>query len=203
MSQGSNFDEELGGLESFEPVSLSPTDATTTNGVLGLGANGTSSLGFDLQRLHDLYSITPLNTTGAAGSCSSGPWYTGSSSIGQINWPNTTPNITVTPNTSPWVVNDSAINWRNPSVNTTITQSGTIELQGEKADIKINGVSLTEQLKAIQDRLNILVPNTKLESDWEELRELGNQYRQLEQKIKDQVDVWERLKSMPKPDFKV
>lgn len=79
------------------------------------------------------------------------------------------------------------------------SNSASIKLTGEDADIDINGVSLMETLRGIQQRLNLLQPNMALESEWEELRALGDQYRQLEQQIKDKMATWDRLQAMPPP----
>jgi hypothetical protein len=72
-----------------------------------------------------------------------------------------------------------------------------IKLDGEGADIEVNGWSLMDAIQKIEERLNILHPNEKLEAEWEELRALGEQYRKLEQHIKDKQATWERLKAMP------
>jgi hypothetical protein len=74
-----------------------------------------------------------------------------------------------------------------------------IKLDGEGADIEVNGLSLIDAIKRIEERLNILTPNKTLELEWEELRELGNRYRELEQQIKDKQATWDRLKAMPPP----
>ena len=74
-----------------------------------------------------------------------------------------------------------------------------IKLDGEGADIEVNGWSLIDAIKKIEERLNILHPNENLESEWEELRTLGEQYRKLEQHIKDKQATWEKLKAMPPP----
>ena len=79
----------------------------------------------------------------------------------------------------------------------TTLMAATLELQGEGADIRINGVSLTDVLKNIEQRLNILRPNTELEAEWDQLQELGNRYRQLEAELKEKSRVWEKLKAMP------
>lgn len=70
-----------------------------------------------------------------------------------------------------------------------------LKLDGEGADIEVNGVSLIGMLDKIQERLNILTPDPKLEAEWEELRALGEQYRRLEQHIKDKQATWNRLKA--------
>jgi hypothetical protein len=76
--------------------------------------------------------------------------------------------------------------------------SGKINLSGDEADIVINGISLMEIL---QDRLNIMIPNPELEKEWAELKRLGDRYRQLEKKLKEQGDMWAKLKAMPPPDL--
>ena len=84
------------------------------------------------------------------------------------------------------------------------TQSNTapkINLDGEGADIVINGESLIDMLCRIKERLNILTPNPTLETEWAELQELGDQYRKLEQQILAKQATWDRLKAMPKLDI--
>jgi flagellar motility protein MotE (MotC chaperone) len=51
----------------------------------------------------------------------------------------------------------------------------------------------------LEERLNILVPNFELEKEWNELKELGDKYRALEAKFKEQSKMWEKLKEMPPP----
>jgi hypothetical protein len=75
-----------------------------------------------------------------------------------------------------------------------VNQTGTIELRGKNADIRVNGESLMETLRVIQDRLNMLRPNTELESEWDQLRELGEQYRKLEAEFKEKSKMWNTLK---------
>lgn len=79
--------------------------------------------------------------------------------------------------------------------------SAKIQLDGPDADIEINGESLIDMLRNIEQRLNILKPNPDLESEWAELRALGDQYRKLEQHIKDKQATWDKLKAMPPPDI--
>ena len=75
-----------------------------------------------------------------------------------------------------------------------MNQSGKIKLTGEGADVEINGLSLKKVLEDIEDRLAILRPADDLEKDWDELRRLGNEYRQLEQEIREKMAVWDTLK---------
>jgi hypothetical protein len=91
--------------------------------------------------------------------------------------------------TSPWIATGANIN---PAM--AVSQGGTIEVQGEDADIKINGKSMKTWMEAVEERLNILTPNPELEKDWDELQELGERYRALERKCKEKAQMWEALK---------
>ena len=81
-----------------------------------------------------------------------------------------------------------------PTPTLTVSQSGTIQLEGEKADIIVNGESMMQTLRDIQDRLNMLRPNPELEAEWDELRALGEQYRKLESEFKEKSKMWNTLK---------
>ena len=84
-----------------------------------------------------------------------------------------------------------------------LNQSGMLSLKGEKADIDINGRSLMKTLDALEDRLNMLTPNPEMEAEWDQLRELGERYRELEQQCREKTQMWDKLKSMPKPNLKL
>jgi len=77
-----------------------------------------------------------------------------------------------------------------------------IRLDGEDADIEVNGESLMGLMKEIRERLNLITINEKMEKEWDELRALGDQYRALEAKLKEQGEMWNKLKAMPPPDIK-
>jgi hypothetical protein len=91
-------------------------------------------------------------------------------------------------NTGPYTINSGVSN-----------ASTKIQLDGENADIEINGKSLARAIEALEERLNILVPNPELEKEWDELKELGDKYRTLEAKLKEQSKMWQKLKEMPPP----
>lgn len=97
-----------------------------------------------------------------------------------------------TNNTSPWIVNGGT--GSNPAMQ--MNQSGTIEIKGEDADIKINGKSMKTWMEAVEERLNILTPNPELEKDWDDLRRLGERYRALEEKCKEKAQMWAALKKV-------
>ena len=92
---------------------------------------------------------------------------------------------------SPWIATGTNIN---PAM--TVSQSGSIDIQGQNADIKINGKSMKTWMEAVEERLNILTPNPELEKDWDDLRRLGNRYRALENKCKEKAQMWAALKKV-------
>jgi hypothetical protein len=82
--------------------------------------------------------------------------------------------------------------------NSTITiNTNGIEMQ-PGTDIVIGGQSLMKTLDSINERLAILQPNTRLESEWEELKELGERYREMEQDLLEKARVWGILKAPSK-----
>ena len=100
--------------------------------------------------------------------------------------------------------------------NTTYTTSGTgtstpwmtqnptstkIQLDGEGADVEVNGWSLVAAVKRIEQRLGLFQLNPELEEEWADLQNLGEQYRKLEQHIKDKQATWDRIKAMPAPNI--
>jgi hypothetical protein len=88
------------------------------------------------------------------------------------------------------------------AIGTVIDGGGRMSLKGDKADLDINGKSLTAWMERVEERLNILTPNPELEKEWDELRRLGERYRKLEKKCKEKAEVWNKLKAMPKPEVK-
>ena len=106
--------------------------------------------------------------------------YTVSSSINLPNAVYTTNGTT----SSPWAYNPSS----------------KITLDGPDADIEINGVSLWATMQEIANRLNIMHTNPELETEWAELRDLGEQYRKLEQHIIDKQATFDRIRAMSAPD---
>ena len=92
-------------------------------------------------------------------------------------------------------IGSASVTWATSPL--TVTQNSTLALNGDDADIQINGISLTDVLKNIEQRLNILRPNKELEADWDQLRELGDQYRRLETDLKEKSLMWNKLNAIP------
>ena len=94
---------------------------------------------------------------------------------------------------SPYTINTSQ--W--PPTPMTVGQSGTLQLDGENADIKINGERLNETLREIKEAL--LVPrslhrNTELENEFDELKQFALEYEQRVKEFKEKKQVWDILK---------
>jgi hypothetical protein len=143
-------------------------DEPITNSGAVTGSLGTDTITLNGSNFPN--TITAGGYTISAGlSANAGPYYTTGSTSG-INWNNGT-GITA----NPW---------------TTTTQAGRMELNGDHADLVINGVSL---LEVLEKRLNVLVPNPALEKEWDQLRALGDQYRELEKDLKEKAEIWAQL----------
>jgi len=91
--------------------------------------------------------------------------------------------------TSPWIATGSS-----PTMQ--MNQSGAIEIRGKDADIKINGKSMVAWMEAVEERLNIMTPNPKLEAEWDELQALGERYRALEKQCQEKAQMWAALKKV-------
>lgn len=79
----------------------------------------------------------------------------------------------------------------NPS-DRSMTVSGNVNVND--GDININGISLSDRLNKMEERLGILRPHPELEKDFENLKKLGERYRKLEKKISEQMKTYNILK---------
>ena len=116
------------------------------------------------------YNISDLNAT----------WLSGASASNGY-----TLNTTGTGTGNPWITTN------------TIDGYNTLSVKGNAdfdSDITVKGRSLTEFMESVEQRLNILRPNTELEKEWDQLRELGEQYRELEKQLTEKSQMWNTLK---------
>jgi hypothetical protein len=121
----------------------------------------------------DTITITSgTNTTGTYDTSNGIYW--GSGSSGQLL---TSSGI----NGTSWVTQDASLK------GSTLKVNGDAEFDGE---ITIKGKSLTDMFEKIEERLAILHPNIELEDKWDELKELGKKYRDLEREIIEKEKVW-------------
>ena len=72
------------------------------------------------------------------------------------------------------------------------TAKGQLHLEGDDADLVINGVKLSDTLKAINDRLSILQPDPKLLEKYNNLREAYEHYQTLEALLYEDKDNLKR-----------
>ena len=86
--------------------------------------------------------------------------------------------------------------WNTTSIENTLQVKGDSEFDG---DITVRGRSLTEFMDSVEQRLNILRPNSALESEWDQLRELGEQYRELERQLTEKAQMWAALQRTQPP----
>ena len=96
-----------------------------------------------------------------------------------------------------YTTNGTSPGWGNitlaePALNgATLKVNGNADFDGE---VTIKGRNLTDMLDKIEERLAILHPNPELEDKWDELKELGKRYKELEQEIIEKEKVWAILK---------
>ena len=76
-------------------------------------------------------------------------------------------------------------------------KSNAINIQGDavfKGNITWQDRDMREWFESVESRLGMLQPNPEIESTWDELKRLGDQYRALEKKLKEQQQVFDVLK---------
>ena len=82
----------------------------------------------------------------------------------------------------------TGVSWASTTASNTakITAKGQLNLEGDDADIVINGVKLTDILNGITDRLAILQPKPELLAKYANLREAYEHYKTLEALLHDE-----------------
>ena len=130
------------------------------------------------------YIGDPLTTISVANTIPAGQIYT---TTGTVTIPNNTSNgiywglngTTGTISTDPSLKGNS------------LSVKGNADFDGE---VTIKGKNITDMFSKIEERLAILHPNPELEDRWDELKELGNRYKELEAEIIEKEKVWAILK---------
>ena len=80
------------------------------------------------------------------------------------------------------------------SINTLSAKpSAKISLNGDDADIEINGESMVGMLREIRDRLNIIQVSETMEAEWDELRALREQYEAKLAECREKSRAWTTL----------
>lgn len=126
-----------------------------------------------------IYTVTATDSTSV--STSTGGLYWG------LNGTSALPGQVLTSNgtSGAWVTADPSLKGASLSV------KGDADFEGE---VTIKGKNLAEMLDKIEERLAILHPNPELEDKWDELKELGKRYKELEQEIIEKEKMWAILK---------
>ena len=90
--------------------------------------------------------------------------------------------------------NNSSPSWTFSDLSIASPPQAKIQLQGNNADIEINGESVVGMLREIRDRLNILQVSKEMEQEWDELRALREQYEAKLAQCREKSRVWQALK---------
>lgn len=98
----------------------------------------------------------------------------------------------IPPATITWPNNSPTYSFSDLSI--TATPSAKITLNGDDADIEINGESVVGMLKDIRDRLNILQVSEEMEAEWDELRAMREQYEAKLAECREKSRAWAALK---------
>jgi len=91
----------------------------------------------------------------------------------------------------------TSANWGNITLAEPDIKGATLKVKGDAdfdGEVTIKGKSLTDMFEKIEERLAILHPNPKLEDKWDELKELGKRYKELEAEIIEKEAMWAILK---------
>lgn len=64
-----------------------------------------------------------------------------------------------------------------------------------KGNLKVGDTDIAQSLRCIESRLAILQINSELEAQFDELRSLGDQYREAEKKFLEQIELCKILRS--------
>jgi hypothetical protein len=122
---------------------------------------------------NDTYTITTSNNTSGSG------LYWG------LNGTSAMPGQVLTSNgtSGQWATLTADPNLKGASIQV----KGDAEFEGE---VTIKGKKLSDMFEKIEERLAILHPNPKLEDKWDELKELGKRYKELEAEIIEKERMW-------------
>jgi hypothetical protein len=121
-----------------------------------------------------------------------------SSILNTIDWGNISINPVYHTGSDGYTYTTTSTGTGNPWITAdTIDGYNTLSVRGNAdfdSDITVKGRSLTEFMDSVEQRLNILRPNPELEQEWDQLRELGEQYRALEKQLAEKSQMWKTLK---------
>lgn len=140
-------------------------------------------------------STITLGPTGATGSASTINWGTNTASIpGNLTWGTGTG---LGSSGQVYTTNGTgAAQWASITADPNL-KGASIQIKGDaefEGEITVKGKNLSEMFAKIEERLAILHPNPELEDKWDELKELGKRYKELEAEIIEKEQMWAILK---------
>ncbi len=106
----------------------------------------------------------------------------------------TTGNLSIANSSTSYAISNG---WSNQASTAYTDIQSKLKVNGDAefaGDVRVRGRSIDETLTKIEERLAILVPNEKLEQDWEELHQLRMQYVELERKLLEKQQTFDILK---------
>lgn len=122
----------------------------------------------------DLFDDEPLSITGS-------PYWIDNNNISITSGAYATSTLATGTNGVSWAsLGASSISIRDDLTPNTLTVQGDAQFNG---NLTVGGINLMDTLKEIERRLNILRVDPVLEERWQELKELGDRYRELEAHI--------------------
>ena len=87
--------------------------------------------------------------------------------------------------------------WDNITLSEPSLSGASLQVKGDanfEGEVSIKGKNIADMFEKIEERLAILHPNPELEDKWDELKELGRRYKELETEIIEKEKVWAILK---------
>lgn len=97
-----------------------------------------------------------------------------------------------------YAINNSATSYTWGTTNTNTMSTGKVIIAGDavfEGNIKWQDRDMREWFESVESRLAILQPNVKLEAEYEELAELGRQYKEMEKRLLEKQRVFDILKN--------
>ena len=83
-----------------------------------------------------------------------------------------------------------------PVAHKPLTAASKLTLNGNDSDIVLNGKSMRQWMEGMEERVNWMQLNPALETEWNQLAELGRQYRELEALCTAKAAAWKMLASI-------
>jgi len=134
--------------------------------------------------------ISNSQTTITSVTGAQGDYYYTSGTASPITWGTGTAGQVLTSN-------GSSTGWANISLAEPNIEGATLKVNGDAdfdGEVTIKGKNIADMFAKIEERLAILHPNPELEDKWDELKELGKRYKELEAEIIEKEKMWAILK---------